>query len=485
MPESQLAQRVDEALDFFDLSRRANDRVTTFSRGMKQRLALARALIHEPPLLFLDEPTSGLDPEAARHVTQMIQQLSHQQGRTVCLCTHNLNEAQRLCDRVAVMNQGRLLAPGAPVELARTLWSGVWVDIEFRAPLADAVADALWSVRGVSDVQRDGERLAVRVVRRCNSGSGGVSGSAGRVDHAGQPAPVLAGRCLFRAAATATGGAVMHWRVLRTIAIALKDLKEVAQNRAALVPAIIVPLVFIVLLPLFIILAPALLDFTTIPLFSTEGPVQMMKENIPALADELAGLNEQQAWIVLMIGYFFALFMLILPLMLSTIVAADSFVGEKERKTIEALIYTPASDTELFLGKMLASVAPAVALGWLGFLVYGVVVNGASWHAMGRIWFPPAAWRPLMLWVAPAIAVLGMAVTVMISARVQTFMEAYQISGSLVVLVLALVIGQVTGVLYMSVGVALAVGLALWLIDAAMIWLGMRTMAREALLARR
>lgn len=163
VPESRLAQRVDEALDFFDLSRRANDRVATFSKGMKQRLALARALIHEPPLLFLDEPTAGLDPEAARHVTQMIQQLSHQQGRTVCLCTHNLNEAQRLCDRVAVMNQGRLLALGAPAELARTLWSGVWVDIEFRAPLADAVADALWSVRGVSDVQRDGERLAVRV----------------------------------------------------------------------------------------------------------------------------------------------------------------------------------------------------------------------------------------------------------------------------------------------------------------------------------
>ncbi len=77
-----------------------------------------------------------------------------------------------------------------------------------------------------------------------------------------------------------------------------------------------------------------------------------------------------------------------------------------------------------------------------------------------------------------------MAVTVMISARVQTFMGAYQISGSLVLLVLALVIGQVTGVLYLSVGAAVVVGFALWLIDAVLIWLGMRTMAREALLAR-
>jgi len=160
---AKLSRRVDELLEFFELSKRANDRVGGFSTGMKQRLALARALLHEPPLLFLDEPTSGLDPEAARQVTQMIQQLSHQKGRTVCLCTHNLSEAQRLCDRVAVMNQGRLLALGTLAELARTLWRGLWVDIEFRTPLADTVADKLRTTRGVSDVQLDAMHLAVRV----------------------------------------------------------------------------------------------------------------------------------------------------------------------------------------------------------------------------------------------------------------------------------------------------------------------------------
>lgn len=161
--EPGLSGRVDELLDFFELSQRANDRVGEFSKGMKQRLALARALFHEPPLLFLDEPTSGLDPEAARQVTQMIQQLSHQKGRTVFLCTHNLSEAQRLCDRVGVMNQGRLLALGTLAELARTLWRGLWVDIEFRTPIADAVADKLRATRGVSDVQLDAMHLAVRV----------------------------------------------------------------------------------------------------------------------------------------------------------------------------------------------------------------------------------------------------------------------------------------------------------------------------------
>jgi ABC-2 type transport system ATP-binding protein len=163
VPEPELSRRVDELMGFFDLSGRADDRVGGFSKGMKQRLALARALFHEPPLLFLDEPTAGLDPEAARQVTQLIQELSQQQGRTIFLCTHNLSEAQRLCNRVAVINQGRLLALGTMTQLARTLWRGLWLDIEFRVPLDGAVADGLRLTPGVSDVQLDARHLAVRV----------------------------------------------------------------------------------------------------------------------------------------------------------------------------------------------------------------------------------------------------------------------------------------------------------------------------------
>lgn len=274
----------------------------------------------------------------------------------------------------------------------------------------------------------------------------------------------------------------MNKRILRTLA--MKDLREVGQNRAAWLPAVLVPLSFVVILPLAIILAPRLLNFSPVPLLSQQGPVGMMKENIPTLAAELTGLNEQQTWVVLMTGYFLAPFFLVMPLMFSTIVGAESFAGEKERKTIEALLYTPATDGELFVSKVLASVMPAVALAWLSFLVYAVVVNVAGWSVMRRIWFPTVNWWPLMLWVTPAIATLGMAVTVLISARVSTFMEAYQMSASLVVLVLALVIGQITGVLYLSVGIALAVGLALWAVDAVLIGFSIRTFARGSLLSR-
>lgn len=274
----------------------------------------------------------------------------------------------------------------------------------------------------------------------------------------------------------------MNGRTLRTLAV--KDLKEVSQNRAAWIPAVVIPMIFLVLLPLLIIFLPSLLGGSMEPLLSKQGPVGLMKANAPALAAELDGLNPQQTWIVLMTGYFLAPFFLIMPLMLSTIVGAESFVGEKERKTLEALVYTPASDAELFMGKVLASVLPAVALAWVSFIVYALVVNLAGYSIMGRLWFPTLTWLPLILWVTPAVATLGMGATVLISARVNTFMEAYQLSASLVVFVLALVVGQVTGVLYLSVEVGLLVGLVVWGVDAALIWFGIRTFQRGEIIAR-
>jgi ABC-2 type transport system ATP-binding protein len=103
----------------FNLTDRADEKVGGYSKGMKQRLALARAMLHEPELLFLDEPTAGLDPVAARQVDERIAHLSREEQRTVILATHNLAEAQKLCDRVAVLEQGRAVAVGTVGELAR------------------------------------------------------------------------------------------------------------------------------------------------------------------------------------------------------------------------------------------------------------------------------------------------------------------------------------------------------------------------------
>jgi ABC-2 type transport system ATP-binding protein len=122
--------RIEFLLGEFDLADRADEKVGGYSKGMKQRLALARALLHKPAMLFLDEPTAALDPVAARHVHTLVENLARREGCTVFLCTHNLVEAQKLCDRVAVLEHGRLVALGTPSELTRQYVKRLDIDLE-------------------------------------------------------------------------------------------------------------------------------------------------------------------------------------------------------------------------------------------------------------------------------------------------------------------------------------------------------------------
>jgi ABC-2 type transport system ATP-binding protein len=135
-----IASQVERYLRMLGLWERRFEPVGTFSKGMRQKLAIARALLHEPKVLFLDEPTSGLDPEAARLVRQFIAEL-REAGRTIVLCTHNLDEADRLCDRIAVF-KGTLLALDTPTALRRKLFGRkvVFHLVEMQPQYKQAVA---------------------------------------------------------------------------------------------------------------------------------------------------------------------------------------------------------------------------------------------------------------------------------------------------------------------------------------------------------
>jgi ABC-2 type transport system ATP-binding protein len=130
VPRASVKPRIQEMLTEFDLADRANEKVGGYSKGMKQRLALARALLHKPELLFLDEATSGLDPVSAHHVNELIERMARREGCTVFMATHNLVEAQRLCDRVAILEHGRLVALGTPTELTRQYVRRLDVEVE-------------------------------------------------------------------------------------------------------------------------------------------------------------------------------------------------------------------------------------------------------------------------------------------------------------------------------------------------------------------
>lgn len=146
-----IPEQVERYLRMLGLWERRFEPVATFSKGMRQKLAIARALLHEPKILFLDEPTSGLDPEAARLVRQFISEL-REEGRTIVLCTHNLDEADRLCDRIAVF-KGTLLALDSPTALRRKLFGRTVVfHLEDMQPQFAQVVDRFEFVRSVEAV---------------------------------------------------------------------------------------------------------------------------------------------------------------------------------------------------------------------------------------------------------------------------------------------------------------------------------------------
>jgi ABC-2 type transport system ATP-binding protein len=161
----RLEDQVAALLNAFGLADRADDRVGAFSRGMKQRLALARTLLHDPDILFLDEPTSSLDPIAARDVHDLVESFRRDRRRTVVLTTHNLAEAQRLCDRVLIMEHGRALAVGSPAELARTVVASRTVEIEVPAGQRDSAVRALRDAN-FEDVAAGPDGLTLRVEGR-------------------------------------------------------------------------------------------------------------------------------------------------------------------------------------------------------------------------------------------------------------------------------------------------------------------------------
>ena len=157
------AKRIRELLEFFDLWERRNDKVATFSKGMKQKLAIARALVHNPPIIFLDEPTAGLDPESAKEVRDLMKMLSRREKHTILLCTHHLEDAERLCSRVMIINKGKSVVVGTPDELRNRIARKPSVQIDLKK-VDPKIIEAARRVSHVEQVDVDESDSSLRIV---------------------------------------------------------------------------------------------------------------------------------------------------------------------------------------------------------------------------------------------------------------------------------------------------------------------------------
>jgi ABC-2 type transport system ATP-binding protein len=140
IPKTLRQERITRLLDLVGLEERKDDLVKTYSGGMRRRLEIARGLLHEPKVLFLDEPTLGLDPQTRNHLWEYIANLNEEKGITIILTTHYMEEADRLCNRVAIIDNGRIIAMDTPEHLKEEIGGDV---ITIRSPEADAIASLL------------------------------------------------------------------------------------------------------------------------------------------------------------------------------------------------------------------------------------------------------------------------------------------------------------------------------------------------------
>ena len=153
---------IKELLDYFELGERRNEKAGKLSKGMKQKLAIARTLVHKPPILFLDEPTAGLDPESAKGIRDLIASLSQRQNHTVLLCTHHLEDAEKLCRRVMIINRGRSVIAGTFEELQNKIGGKTNLQITLKK-LRPSIIDAVKSVKEVKEVHVNEEQGTITI----------------------------------------------------------------------------------------------------------------------------------------------------------------------------------------------------------------------------------------------------------------------------------------------------------------------------------
>lgn len=261
----------------------------------------------------------------------------------------------------------------------------------------------------------------------------------------------------------------------RIRALIRKDWLELVHNSAALAPLLVVPFIFVVVMPVamfFLIGNPALrASINGLESFILNFPQELLP----------AGLALEDQMLYAILTYFMAPLFLIVPVMIASVTASSSFVGEKERRTLEGLFYTPLSNRELAFGKIMASFIPSVGFTWLCFVIYTGLVNGLGYSRFGWF-FPNTEWVLSMVLIVPLIAFVAIAATVAVSQRAKTMQGAQGSAVFFVLPIIALVVSQSTGVLLFGVPVVLAFSGALLVVALAMYFLVVARFSRERML---
>jgi ABC-type Na+ efflux pump permease subunit len=262
-----------------------------------------------------------------------------------------------------------------------------------------------------------------------------------------------------------------------------KDWLEIKRNWQVVLPIVLLPIIISVVIPVVLTLVSSVVPSSgTSNLNGFEALIQGLPQEVQ---QQISGMTEIQVMIYIMATYFFAPFFLIIPLMASSVISSDSFAGEKERKTIEALLATPLSDSELLFGKMLVSFIPSMVITLASFGVYTILFDLLAFNLFnGMLLLPNLNWVMMIFGLAPTLALASIGLTVIISAKVKGFREAQQISVVLLLPVLALVFGQAAGAIILGPLVILVLIAVFALVDFIVFSIGVKMFKREEILSK-
>ena len=242
---------------------------------------------------------------------------------------------------------------------------------------------------------------------------------------------------------------------VRQLAVMTKDIRSVTLNKQVFAVLLIVPLALTIVLPSIFVLVTAFAP-------DAASDFQKILDMLPA--DNVAR-SQQQRIFGLILNNIMPVFFLMIPIMASSVMAASSFVGEKEKHTLETLLYSPLSLKQMFQAKILAGFSVGMMVSYISFAAMMLVLELEVFLLTGEAILPSSSWLAIMLLIAPAISIIAIAVTVRGSAKAQTIEEAQQRAVFLVFPILALLIGQFTGILLISVGLLWGVGAVLAALD--------------------
>ncbi|MBD3106996.1 ABC transporter permease subunit [Bacillus sp. AGMB 02131] len=252
-------------------------------------------------------------------------------------------------------------------------------------------------------------------------------------------------------------------------ALIKKDLKDIFRSKTLLITIIVVPIMFSVIVPLVVMAGALLTDFEKIVGDDAQKLMDTILES--TTGGVFASYSLEQQIVYMFINFILPALFLLVPIITAMTIAANSFVGEKENRTLESLLFSPISIKTLFLSKIIASLIPPLFISIISFIACGVIINSFGYSLFGEVIFPSGNWVALITCLSPMVILLSVLLNILISARVKTNQEAQNLGGIIALPVIALMIGQVSGlfllgvqlIILISIGI-LIVNIVLWIV---------------------